>query len=87
MLLHLPGGSTLYSSNNKLTQILQNVDKVLPNLSPDRLPLVIRKAFLLSGVQNSSRVGDRHTGDVAHTVIAGGESYTAHSKDHRASRL
>ena len=53
----------------------------MSHLSPDSLPLVIGKAFLLSGVQNSSRVGDRHTVCVTHTMIAGGESETAHSKD------
>ena len=53
----------------------------MSNLSPDGVPLVIGRAFLLSGVQNSSRVGDGQTSDVTHTMIAGGESETAHSKD------
>jgi len=53
--------------------------KVLLYSSSDSLPLVIGRAFFLSGVQNSRRIGDRHTGDIT-TIITGG-SETVHCKD------
>ena len=65
--------------NTGLTNIApQNVAKVLLYFSSDGLPLVIRWAFFLSGVQNFRRIGDMHIGD---TIIAGGRNKTAHGKD------
>jgi len=55
--------------------------EVLPYFSSDNPLLVIRRAFFLTVVQDSSRVSDLQTGNVTH--IAGGRSKAAHSKDQR----